>query len=82
MIDSPSVYIRLKENVTVGGGFFTGRYTSLDDKAEPGSRFDPEKLQGKASKCFVIVLFVADAWYMDLGLPQQVSIYLIQVLYQ
>ncbi|KAJ3782044.1 Aldo/keto reductase [Lentinula aff. detonsa] len=31
----------------LGGGFFTGRYTSLDDKVEPGSRFDPEKAQGK-----------------------------------
>jgi len=31
----------------LGGGFFTGRYNSLDDKVEPGSRFDPEKGQGK-----------------------------------
>ncbi|PCH42898.1 hypothetical protein WOLCODRAFT_152953 [Wolfiporia cocos MD-104 SS10] len=31
----------------LGGGFFTGRYTSLDEKVEPGSRFDPEKGQGK-----------------------------------
>ncbi|KAK7677164.1 hypothetical protein QCA50_019873 [Cerrena zonata] len=31
----------------LGGGFFTGRYTSLDDKVEAGSRFDPEKFQGK-----------------------------------
>jgi len=31
----------------LGGGFFTGRYTSLDDKTEAGSRFDPEKGQGR-----------------------------------
>lgn len=31
----------------LGGGFFTGRYSSLDDTVEPGSRFDPEKNQGK-----------------------------------
>lgn len=31
----------------VGGGFFTGRYTSPDAQVEPGSRFDPEKGQGK-----------------------------------
>ncbi len=31
----------------VGGGFFTGRYRSLEDKVEPGSRFDPEKGQGQ-----------------------------------
>lgn len=35
--------------MTVGGGFFTGRYTSLDDKVEAGSRFDPEKFQGKVA---------------------------------
>ncbi|KAJ7200023.1 Aldo/keto reductase [Mycena pura] len=31
----------------LGGGFFTGRYSSMEDKVEPGSRFDPEKMQGK-----------------------------------
>lgn len=31
----------------VGGGFFTGRYNSPDEKVEPGSRFDPEKGQGR-----------------------------------
>ncbi|KAK7677174.1 hypothetical protein QCA50_019883 [Cerrena zonata] len=31
----------------LGGGFFTGRYTSADAQVEPGSRFDPEKGQGK-----------------------------------
>ncbi|KAI0074930.1 Aldo/keto reductase [Panus rudis PR-1116 ss-1] len=31
----------------LGGGFFTGRYNSPDDKVEPGSRFDPEKKQGQ-----------------------------------
>ncbi|OSX56605.1 hypothetical protein POSPLADRAFT_1174997 [Postia placenta MAD-698-R-SB12] len=32
----------------LGGGFFTGRYRSLEDKVEPGSRFDPEKGQGRS----------------------------------
>ncbi|KZT05023.1 Aldo/keto reductase [Laetiporus sulphureus 93-53] len=32
----------------LGGGFFTGRYTSLDQQVEPGSRFDPEKGQGRS----------------------------------
>ncbi|KAJ4496608.1 NADP-dependent oxidoreductase domain-containing protein [Lentinula lateritia] len=31
----------------LGGGFFTGRYISVDDQVEPGSRFDPNKAQGK-----------------------------------
>ncbi|KAI0944310.1 hypothetical protein AcW1_002053 [Taiwanofungus camphoratus] len=31
----------------LGGGFFTGRYNSPDEKVEPGSRFDPEKGQGR-----------------------------------
>ncbi|KIK64065.1 hypothetical protein GYMLUDRAFT_40297 [Collybiopsis luxurians FD-317 M1] len=31
----------------LGGGFFTGRYTSLEDQVEPGSRFDPNKPQGQ-----------------------------------
>lgn len=31
----------------LGGGFFTGRYRSLHDEVEPGSRFDPDRLQGK-----------------------------------
>ncbi|KAI0706003.1 Aldo/keto reductase [Cerioporus squamosus] len=31
----------------LGGGFFTGRYRSLEDTVEPGSRFDPNKGQGK-----------------------------------
>ncbi|KAG6892336.1 hypothetical protein C0993_004036, partial [Termitomyces sp. T159_Od127] len=31
----------------LGGGFFTGQYTSLDTAVEAGSRFDPEALQGK-----------------------------------
>ncbi|KAI0669008.1 Aldo/keto reductase [Trametes maxima] len=32
----------------LGGGFFTGRYRSLNDQVEPGSRFDPEKGQGRS----------------------------------
>ncbi|KIP06781.1 hypothetical protein PHLGIDRAFT_19377 [Phlebiopsis gigantea 11061_1 CR5-6] len=31
----------------LGGGFFTGRYRSIDDDVEPGSRFDPTKGQGR-----------------------------------
>ncbi|KAG6901131.1 hypothetical protein C0995_016729 [Termitomyces sp. Mi166 len=31
----------------LGGGFFTGRYTSSDGTAEMGSRFDPDAMQGK-----------------------------------
>lgn len=31
----------------LGGGFFTGRYRSMEDKPEAGSRFDPQKNQGR-----------------------------------
>jgi len=31
----------------LGGGFFTGRYHSTEEQVEPGSRFDPNKGQGK-----------------------------------
>ena len=31
----------------MGGGFFTGRYRSLQDESEAGSRFDPNTRQGK-----------------------------------
>ncbi|KAJ7642379.1 Aldo/keto reductase [Mycena polygramma] len=31
----------------LGGGFFTDRYVSVDDQPETGSRFDPERNQGK-----------------------------------
>ncbi|KAJ7738479.1 Aldo/keto reductase [Mycena maculata] len=31
----------------LAGGFFTGRYNSLHDKPESGSRFDPERNQGQ-----------------------------------
>ncbi|TFK72509.1 Aldo/keto reductase [Pluteus cervinus] len=31
----------------LAGGFFTGRYTSLEDKPEAGSRFDPNRGQGQ-----------------------------------
>jgi aflatoxin B1 aldehyde reductase len=31
----------------LAGGFFTGRYTSIDDVPEAGSRFDPNKNQGQ-----------------------------------
>ncbi|KAF7792261.1 hypothetical protein EIP86_003297 [Pleurotus ostreatoroseus] len=32
----------------LGGGFFTGRYRSMADKVEPGSRFDPSEWQGQS----------------------------------
>ncbi|KAF7354592.1 Aflatoxin B1 aldehyde reductase member 3 [Mycena sanguinolenta] len=32
----------------LAGGFFTDRYTSMDAKAETGSRYDPERFQGKS----------------------------------
>ncbi|KAF7972036.1 hypothetical protein HWV62_19261 [Athelia sp. TMB] len=32
----------------VGGGFFTGRYKSINDAPEAGSRFDPSKGQGQS----------------------------------
>lgn len=31
----------------MGGGFFAGRYSSSDQQVEPGSRFDPSRVQGK-----------------------------------
>ena len=31
----------------LGGGFFTGRYRSIDDAGEPGSRYDASKTLGK-----------------------------------
>ncbi|KAH9483768.1 Aldo-keto reductase [Psilocybe cubensis] len=31
----------------LAGGFFTGRYSSIDDTPELGSRFDPDRTQGK-----------------------------------
>ncbi|PAV24322.1 Aldo keto reductase [Pyrrhoderma noxium] len=34
----------------LGGGFFTGRYSRLDEVVESGSRFDPERSQGKNYK--------------------------------
>lgn len=34
----------------LGGGFFTGRYSRMDESVEPGSRFDPERSQGKNYK--------------------------------
>ncbi|THG98238.1 hypothetical protein EW026_g3918 [Hermanssonia centrifuga] len=37
----------LSLRLIIGGGFFTGRYRSLHDEPEPGSRFDPTKGQGR-----------------------------------
>ncbi|KAI0783921.1 Aldo/keto reductase [Irpex lacteus] len=36
----------------LGGGFFTGRYRSLQDGVEPGSRFDPQKTQGQVDHTY------------------------------
>ncbi len=35
--------------LVVAGGFFTDRYLSPDSQVEKGSRFDPERIQGKVS---------------------------------
>lgn len=37
---------------SVAGGFFTGRYTSLDNIPEEGSRFDPNRSQGQVGSIF------------------------------
>jgi hypothetical protein len=36
-------------NISVGGGFFTGRYFSSGDEVEAGSRFDPNRGQGQVN---------------------------------
>ena len=33
----------------LAGGFFTGRYRSMNDQVEAGARFDPKKPLGKVS---------------------------------
>lgn len=43
--------------ISVGGGFFTGRYNSAEDVPEAGSRFDPEKTQGKVGFSFFLFKF-------------------------
>jgi aflatoxin B1 aldehyde reductase len=40
--------------VLVGGGFFTGRYDSVENQVEAGSRFDPTKLQGQVGCLFLV----------------------------
>ncbi|KAI0728802.1 Aldo/keto reductase [Fomitopsis betulina] len=40
--------ISFYETNPLGGGFFTGRYSSPDQQVGPGSRFDPSKFQGKS----------------------------------
>lgn len=45
-----SLIIIFDFGLLVGGGIFTGRYKSLDDTVEAGSRFDADKTQGKVSK--------------------------------
>ncbi|KAJ3796212.1 Aldo/keto reductase [Lentinula aff. detonsa] len=61
----------------LGGGFFTGRYTSLQDTVEAGSRFDPQGPQGQSYrgrywnehyfKALDSVKKVAEAHNMTLG---------------
>lgn len=41
--------VELIHCASVGGGFFTGRYTSANAETEPGSRFDPARRQGAVS---------------------------------
>lgn len=36
----------------VAGGFFTGRYNSIDDIPEEGSRFDAKRNQGQVCRLF------------------------------
>jgi hypothetical protein len=43
-------------NCLVGGGFFTGRYNSMNAPIETGSRFDPERAQGKVRKLMLIII--------------------------
>ncbi|KAH7916003.1 Aldo/keto reductase [Hygrophoropsis aurantiaca] len=33
----------------LGGGFFTGRYNTLNDQVEKGGRFDPQRIQGQVN---------------------------------
>lgn len=47
--DTPVERYQLISYALVGGGFFTGRYSSPDDVPEAGSRFDPNKTQGKVT---------------------------------
>ncbi len=35
---------------SVGGGFFTGRYSSINDVVESGSRFDATTFQGQVRR--------------------------------
>jgi len=45
-------------SISVAGGFFTGRYNSIDDAPEPGSRFDPNRTQGKVCLKILQIDFV------------------------
>ena len=40
----------------VGGGFFTGRYHSITGAVEPGSRFDPQRNQGRVRTFYTYIL--------------------------
>ncbi|KZT05022.1 Aldo/keto reductase [Laetiporus sulphureus 93-53] len=53
----------------LGGGFFTGRYTSLDQQVEPGSRFDPEKNTGRIYRA----RYWNEPYFKALGSIQEVA---------
>ncbi|KAF5386728.1 hypothetical protein D9615_001838 [Tricholomella constricta] len=46
----------------LGGGMFTGRYISTEDVPEPGSRFDPQKVQGKVPIFSSIIIAIGEAF--------------------
>ncbi|KAI0315866.1 NADP-dependent oxidoreductase domain-containing protein [Amylostereum chailletii] len=38
----------MHSTLAVGGGFFTGKYSSIKDEVPTGTRFDPSKKQGQS----------------------------------
>lgn len=53
----------------LGGGFFTGRYRSMQDEVEPGSRFDPNKGQGRNYRA----RYWNETYFQALGLIEEVA---------
>ncbi|EIN07557.1 Aldo/keto reductase [Punctularia strigosozonata HHB-11173 SS5] len=53
----------------LGGGFFTGRYLSPEDKVDPGSRFDDEKMQGKMYR----MRYWKDSYFKAVGIIKEAS---------
>jgi aflatoxin B1 aldehyde reductase len=45
----PTIKFRAYKFILAAGGFFTERYTSIAEKPEKGSPFDPECIQGQVS---------------------------------